>query len=258
MVTEYEYRGLLARSWDFLRGDTSTFPDRQFFRDVIQESGEPALIVGCGTGRLLLECRADGMHVEGLDISPEMLQICAQKAAAQGLEVTCYIQSMETMDLPQKYRTIIVPSSSFQLLPDIDGARAALERFFQHLEPGGTLAMSIWHIQGDSNLDWSDWRLIAEKDNFQDGMGIRRWERSWYDARSQLRHTENRYELLEDGKVVSSEIHRRSPELRDYRLEQLSLMFTQAGFGELRSFSGFSSQAASAEDEVYCMLGHKP
>ena len=48
--SDYEYRDMLASTWDLLRGDMSDSPDRQFFRDIIQESGQPALDVGCGTG----------------------------------------------------------------------------------------------------------------------------------------------------------------------------------------------------------------
>lgn len=69
---DYEYHGMIASSWDLLRGDTANIPDRKFFRDVIKRSGEPVLIVGCGTGRLLLEYLADGIDVDGVGISPEM------------------------------------------------------------------------------------------------------------------------------------------------------------------------------------------
>ena len=157
---EYEYRGLVARCWDFLRGDTTDFPDRGYFRDIILESGEPALLVGCGTGRLLLEYLRDGLDVEGMDISPEMLELCMWKAKAESLDVKTYRQSMESMKLDRQYRTIIVPSSSFQLVPDLEEARATLKGFFHHLSHGGILSMSIWVMEASGN-EWSEWYLVT-------------------------------------------------------------------------------------------------
>ncbi|MEJ2710852.1 MAG: class I SAM-dependent methyltransferase [Anaerolineales bacterium] len=256
-VGDYEYRGLVARSWDFLRGDTSNFPDREFYRDIIEQSGEPVLIVGCGTGRLLLEYVDGGTDVEGMDNSPEMLEICQQKAAQQALEVTVYKQAMEAMDLPRRYKTIILPSSSFQLVPDLDEAKNALDGFFQHLLPGGTLVMSFWHIQSEGTGEWGDWRLIAEGEGFGDGKGIRRWERAMYDSSTQLRHTESRYELVENGEVVFTEMHRRSPELRNYSLSQLTVLLEESGYAGVYAVSGFSKEPASEDDEVFCILGKK-
>jgi hypothetical protein len=63
---DYEYRDLMARGWDILRGDTSVFPDRQLYRTVIEANCEPAIIVGCSTGRLLLGYLSDGFDIEEL------------------------------------------------------------------------------------------------------------------------------------------------------------------------------------------------
>jgi ubiquinone/menaquinone biosynthesis C-methylase UbiE len=73
---DYEYRGLISQAWDLLRGDTSNWGDRAFYRDIIRASGQPALDIGCGTGRLLLDYLADGIDIDGVDVSPEMLDIC--------------------------------------------------------------------------------------------------------------------------------------------------------------------------------------
>lgn len=254
---DHEYRGLVASSWDFLRGDTSDFPDRQFFREIIDSSGEPALDVGCGTGRLLFECLTDGVDIEGMDISPEMLAICKQKASQQSLPITVYMQAMESMDLPRRFQTIIVPSYSFQLVPDLVEAKNALDNFFKHLLPGGTLVISIWHIMSEGKGEWGDWWLVAEKEGFEDGKSIRRWERSMYDSNTQLRHTENRYELVEDSEVVYTEMHRRSPELRNYTLGQLTSMLEKSGFSGAHAVSGYSSEPASEDDKVFCIFGRR-
>jgi SAM-dependent methyltransferase len=75
MPEDYEYRGLMAQAWDLLRGDTSGWPDRAFYRSFIEQRGGAALDVGCGTGRLLLDYLQAGLDVDGVDNSPEMLAI---------------------------------------------------------------------------------------------------------------------------------------------------------------------------------------
>jgi hypothetical protein len=36
---DYEYRGLMASTWDLFRGDTSAWHDRFFFKDMIEQTG---------------------------------------------------------------------------------------------------------------------------------------------------------------------------------------------------------------------------
>jgi ubiquinone/menaquinone biosynthesis C-methylase UbiE len=208
----YEYRGWVAEYWDLLRGDTSKFPDRDFYKEIILRNPGPALLVGCGTGRLALEYAAAGIDLDGVDVSAEMLEICRHKATKLSLEIDLYPQAMEDLDLPRKYTTVVVPSSSFQLVPDLEDAQRALDRFYTHLLPGGTLVMSIIHITGEGSTVWSDWYLVAEKVRPEDGKTISRWERSKFDAVAQLRYTENRYELIEDGEIIDSELYRMDPE----------------------------------------------
>src|SRR5687767_1710843 len=124
---EYEYQGLMAELWDLFRGDTSTWADRKLYRELVSETGEPVLDVGCGTGRILLDFLQDGVDIDGVDNSPEMLSLCRQKAEALGLQPKLYLQWMEALDLPRRYRTILVPSSSFQLVVEPQKARQAIQ-----------------------------------------------------------------------------------------------------------------------------------
>ena len=84
-LPDYEYKGLMAQSWDVLRGDTSQSPDRFFYLKLIQPFGQPVLDVGCGTGRLLLDYLAQGIDIDGVDNSPDMLAICRHKATTLGV-----------------------------------------------------------------------------------------------------------------------------------------------------------------------------
>ena len=137
----YEYYGMMAEFWDLFRGDTSTWDDRFFYLDVVKKYGQPVLDVGCGTGRILLDFLQQGIDVEGVDNSPEMLARLNQKAEQINLQPTVYQQEMDRLDLPRKYQTILVPSSSFQLLLDDALPPVTIRRFYQHLLPGGVLSM---------------------------------------------------------------------------------------------------------------------
>jgi ubiquinone/menaquinone biosynthesis C-methylase UbiE len=110
--------GMMASAWDLLRGDTSSWPDRFFYKDLILKYGQPALDVGCGTGRLLLDYLAQGIDIDGVDNSPEMLAICAEKAQQLGLHPQLFEQPMERLDLPRTYPKAFKELKAERLMPD--------------------------------------------------------------------------------------------------------------------------------------------
>ncbi len=258
-VQDYEYRGLLASTWDLLRGDTSQWPDRFFFRDLIDRSGQPVLDVGCGTGRLLLDFMADGLDVDGVDNSPEMLSICREKAQKLGLQPNLNEQEIASLDLPRQYQTIIVPSSSFQLVTDKEDAKQAMTRFYDHLEPGGTLAMSFFVILwSEGEVLEKDWKLLAEVTRPEDGAVVRKWSSFRYEVKEQLQHTQDRYEITLNGEVIASEHHRRSPAVRFYTQTQARTLFEAAGFTNIQVLNDSDWQPVSAEEPPAMVLGERP
>lgn len=253
-MADYEYRGLMAQAWDVLRGDTSRWADRFFYLDLIREVGQPVLDVGCGTGRLLLDYLALGIDVDGVDNSPEMLALCREKAAAQGLTPALYEQAMETLALPRAYRTILVPSSSLQLVIEPAQVDAALRRLRDHLLPGGMLVASIMTLWQPGDPLESQWEKSAER---PDGAIIRRVARARYDPAAECEHTEDLYQVLVGGQVVAEEQHRRSPATRSYTQAQARALFERAGFAEIRLFSEFTRQPAQPADTLFTILGRR-
>jgi ubiquinone/menaquinone biosynthesis C-methylase UbiE len=255
---KYEYRGLIASAWDLLRGDTSGWSDRPFYRNIILQSGQPALDIGCGTGRLLLDYLAEGIDIDGIDISPEMLAICRQKAQNLGLQPMLFQQNMEELDVPRRYRTIIVPSSSFQLVTDPNDAAEAMRRFFDHLKPGGTLVMPfmiLWNDPTTEPIVSGEWQMNGERIRPADGVLIRRWTRSTYNLPQQLEQTEDRYEVIREGEIIDSEYHVHSPATRWYTQEQAIHLYEEAGFTNIRVVSECSQELASESDTIFSILG---
>lgn len=159
------------------------------------------------------------------------------------------------LSLPRKYQTILVPSSSFQLLLDAALPPHVMERFYEHLLPGGVLVMpfmTLWK-QGDPLESESTREAIRP----EDGASIRRWQYARFDPETELEHTVDRYEIIRDGNVIASEEHKQSPATRSYSQEQAVALYQKAGFKDIQVFHEFTFEPVKPEDTLFCVLGFK-
>lgn len=252
---EYEYYGLMVKYWNLIRGDTSNWEDRFFFLDVIKKYGEPVLDVGCAAGRLLIDYLSQGIDIDGVDISPEMISICRQNAAAKGLAPNLYVQSMTELNLPRKYKTILVPSSSFQLLLKPQEPLKALQCMYEHLEPGGAFAtpfMALWK-EGDE----LESEFTREATRPEDGAIVRRTSWSRFDPETQMEDTRDTWEVIKDGQVIETEFHEQSPGTRSFTRQEAVSLLEQAGFRHIQLLSGFTFEPIKPEDTLFSVIGIK-
>ena len=166
---------------------------------------------------------------------------------------------MAALELPRRYRTILVPSSSFQLLTEKTEAEQAMQRFFAHLEPGGVLVMSFMVLRESdtpSDGEWSDW-YKRERERPEDGALIRRWQRTKFDDAAQLEHTEDRYEVLVGDEIVETEEHQRSPAVRWYTQAQSRALYERAGFVDVRA-TNFTFDPTTPDDRLWVVFAKKP
>lgn len=147
------HHGLLARWWAEFNRDGD---DIEYFQRHLERSGLPALDAGCGTGRLLLPYVRAGLDVDGADASADMLALCRASLEAEGLSAALHAQALHQLELPRRYRTIVV-CGTFGL----GGSRAddleGLRRIHAHLEPGGMLLMDHHLPNREMAKGWADW-----------------------------------------------------------------------------------------------------
>lgn len=253
---DYEYYGLMVKYWDLLRGDTSNWDDRFFFLDVIKKYGQPALDIGCAAGRLLLDYLSLGIDIDGVDISPEMIAICKQNATKKGLSPNLFNQSMTELSLPRKYKTILVPSSSMQLLLEPGQPLQAMRRFYDHLLPGGVFAtpfMTLWK-EGDP-LEGESTREATRP---EDGATVRR--KSWwrFNPETNMEDTRDTWEVIKDGQIIESEVHEQAPATLSYTQMEAVALFEQAGFKDIQAFSEFTFSPVKPDDTIFSVVGFKP
>ena len=160
-----DYTGLAATAWELFSTD-EVGPDDAFFRAIVMQFGEPALDIGCGSGRLLLPMLGDRVDIEGVEPSADMLALCRERAATRGLQPVLHQQLLQTLDLPRRYRTMFVSCGTLHLVIDRTEVVDALRRLHDHLLPGGALmltAFAPWvYIRAKAPFG-TDWHPRASK-----------------------------------------------------------------------------------------------
>ena len=245
------HRGLATLAWASQEGG----PEIAYFRDVIDSSGAPVLDAGCGAGRLFLPYLRDGLDVEGCDVSPDMLAICRERAEAEGLSPVLRAQAMHTLDLPRKFRTIIV-CGAFGLGTEQSQDVEALARIHQHLLPGGTLAIDLETPWSDAAA-WASWtaderarlpRTLGSSERIRpDGSIVKdTWVLQAVDPLDRLFTRRATYEVWRDGRLAREEVH----VMRERWMfpTEMRLMLQVAGFGDIDLEGGYEHRPPTADD----------
>ncbi len=147
------HHGLIAEWWAEFNDDFRPH-EIDYYRPYVA-AGAPVLDAGCGAGRLLIPYLREGLDVDGCDASADMVAACRRKAEAEGLAPSLHVQPLHGLDLPRRYRTIIVVGT-FGLGSDRERDAEALRRLRHHLEPGGTLLLDIEVPYADPG-QWAYW-----------------------------------------------------------------------------------------------------
>jgi SAM-dependent methyltransferase len=256
--------GLIARWWAEFNEPAPE--ELAAYRAYVENDGQPALDLGCGTGRLLLPMLRDGLDVDGCDISPDMLEHCRRLAARDGLTPNLYQQAMHELDLPRTYRTIFI-CDSFGSGGQRERNAEALRRCHRHLAPGGALVFSNGLPYADAE-EWSAWlpeerrRLPQEwpetGDRRRAANGDELEERIRLvdlDPLEQRLTLQIRAVLWRDGQRVSEEEHTMVASL--YFRNELLLMLERAGFNKVTVYAAYTGELATADDTWLLFVARK-
>jgi len=249
--------GLVAEYWSEFNDDFRAH-ELAYFRRFVETDGQPALDVGCGTGRLLLPLLRAGLDVDGCDVSSDMIAACRAKAELDGLSPNLYVQPMHELEPPRTYRTIFV-CGSFGLGSDRERDREALRRFREHLEPSGTLVLDIEVPYADTK-QWPYWlkdeRAALPEVAEQARARKRAANGAEYTLRTRILDLDplNQHVKLEihaerwrDDVLETAEDHELDIGL--YFRNELLLMLERAGFSDVVVHGEHSDRAATAGDD---------
>lgn len=244
----------LAAVYDKLNGDINYAAWADYIdRQIKTHSKIPANLVldlCCGTGNMTLELDRRGYDMTGIDLSPEMLGIAAQKAADAGRDkqILFLCQDMLSFEL---YGTVQAVVSCLDSLNHVDGAADFLQMLslvHNYLESGGLLIFDVnspykfRHIYGTN-------AYVLEADGVFCG-----WQ-NMYDEKTRLCDfyttvfTEN-----EDGRYT-----RRDDYEREYCMtqKQIEKMLEKSGFETVAVHGDIDGRAPAKDSERLYFIARK-
>ncbi len=101
-------------------------------------AGSSLVELGCGSGWMTRFAARHGVHAEGYDISPEMIEIARTEAAGEGLDVTFEAGDYEQLDLGRRFDACLI----YDALHHSERPELVLAAAHRALKPGGRLLLA--------------------------------------------------------------------------------------------------------------------
>jgi SAM-dependent methyltransferase len=121
--------------------------DLEFYRELALQSGNKALELGVGTGRVAIQLAKAGITIAGIDNSAHMLRVAKEKLAKETETVKTRVilkrGDMRNFELKQLFPFIYIPASTFDHNTTVEEQKRTLNCVHKHLEKNGTFAFDL-------------------------------------------------------------------------------------------------------------------
>ncbi len=211
-----------------------------FYHSYTIEANGPILEPMCGTGRFLLTLLAQGFDIDGFDASEHMLE--ALKTRSGDLKPNIWQGFAEDLAVAKKYNLIFIPCGSFGLITDLEIAKLALKKFYDHLNVDGILlfegetlkslpALGVWRGSSWHKEDGSF--IIA---NYVANLV------------NDICVCTQKYELVKNNRIISTEVEEMKIRLYDDP-EVLIALLKEVGFKEIKLIKAFDRAMVPGKDD---------
>ena len=137
--------------WDYERFNPLTGTKIDWYTKYAKKAGGPVLELACGTGRLTTILAESGFEVDGIDLSPLMLNIAESRKKQLPTDIQSCLrfinEDITGFNLERDYSLIILGDNSFQELKNREEQAACLRCVRDHLNHDGSLLLTTRHYQ---------------------------------------------------------------------------------------------------------------
>ncbi len=234
----------LAMSYDRLTSDVDYEKIVAFYETILKkEAVKPRMAVdlACGTGSVALILARKGLRVTGVDMSPEMLTVAAQRAQEQAQRPLFVCQRLQDLRLPAGVDLAVCALDGLDYILEPRDCQAAIQRVYKALNPGGIFIFDVntpeklRAMDGQVFLDEDDDVYCVWRGEFDEKTNICSYGMDLFQRQGQVWHR-------------SFEEHQEYA----YTAEELKTYLRQAGFTYIRVYAdGLMQPPRAGEQRIY-------
>lgn len=239
--------------WAWLHGDEDPYRDAALYDleytghdediawyvSLAASTPGPILELGCGTGRLTLPLAESGRDVDGIDLSPSMLDGLSRRLVRRpdlDLRIRTWRGDFRSLQPDRRYPLVIWPFNALHHCRSREEIHQVLAGIDRALEPDGLLAVDCYlpapQLYDRDPAERIEPRTFAHPET---GEPLESWEQGWWDAERQIHHVVYAYRRP-DGSTTHTHL-----QLRMHTLDELRAIFRDAGWriaSEAKDFRG--------------------
>ncbi len=230
--------------------------DLEFYRELALQSGNKALEVGVGTGRVAIPLAKAAVTVVGIDNSVHMLRVAREKLAKEPEAVRRRVilkkGDMRNFRLKQSFPFIYIPASTFDHNITVEQQKRTLNCIYKHLEKNGTFAFDLEQAKPDKpETSW--W---IDRKEIDDGKMV---VRSIFTRRNVTRRTcslDLFFDVYKNGKLL--ERYHEYGEIATISKDEVTKLLEQNGFAVESIYGDFNkSKYRNASPKVVLVTRKK-
>jgi glycine/sarcosine N-methyltransferase len=181
MENPTDFYDALAPMFDVMTDwDARLAAEGPFLKSVLEEAGARRVLdAACGSGGHALWLARQGYEVAGADVSPVMIALAQEKAAADGVGVPFVVSDLANLQASAVYDAVLCLGNSLPHLSTQDDLVAALRGMAGVLRPGGALVLQNLNY----DLRWQKQpRWFMAQGGVLDGQEVLVWRFADYDV----------------------------------------------------------------------------
>ena len=249
-----EYRKLHAEWYELASAQVDHSEEIDCLVNRIDESSEPILGLGSGTGRVLVPLMERGFDVYGIDTSKDMMARCRTICESKGLKAKLFEQSMVDFALPQKFGMIVLASGSLGLFTSDQDILSTFERVMHHLKPGGLFIFEFQPVPAEDNKNDNKWsgNWLKEPNDV-----VIAWRQMM--EHNTEKHTWKQLFIIEkfvNGNLVETEVNERVG--RYFTVDEAKYYAESTGFEDVKITNWLTEEPPSKDSKVITVRCKRP